>query len=211
MKLTSKHIFRLTFILSSIFLIAGCKLDSPGNLNVLKGEGPIVNKVVPLDSIESIAHIGVGNMYITHGDTQKVTISAQQNILDHILYSVDSHIFSWGFDQNYTIDPTSDSITVELVLTRNISAIELDGYGNIIVGSIPQNSIRLIINGAGSILGYGIPVNNCEVSILGNGNCQVDVSDTLTGIISGSGNIYYKGHPFINLPVIGVGSVLNSN
>ncbi len=197
--------------IAGIIIVTGCNLNTPDNSNILKGEGPIVHKVVAVDSIESVTQFGTGNIFITHGNVQKVTISAQQNILDHISYNDDNNNFFWGFDQNLTIDPSSDSINIELVLTRNISSITLGGYGNIFVESPAQKNLKMDITGAGNILGYGIPLNNCNISIYGKGSCQVNVSDTLIGIISGQGYIYYKGHPVIQIPVLGVGSVIDAN
>ncbi len=194
-----------------LILMTGCSLNSNNNPAIITGEGPVVTKVIPLDSIENVVQAGSGNTIITHGATQKVTIKAQQNILDHITYNVDNYVFTWGFDQAMDIGPGSDSVNIEIELTRNIKSINLTGSGNVIAGGPRQRTLKIAINGAGNVLCYNVATDNCIVNLYGQGICQVNVSDTLSGFLSGHGYIYYKGNPVIEVPVLGTGSVLSAN
>jgi hypothetical protein len=201
----------MSFIIfiAALFL-SQCSLNVKDNTVVVNGEGPLVSKVVPLDSIESIIHGGAGITRISRGTEQKVTIRAQQNVLKYISVSVDTYVFTWGFTNNVAFGPTTDSIIVDVQVTRNIRSIKLSGAGIVIADGPRQKSLKLELFGSGYFGCYGLPVDNCDIFLPGQGDCQVSVSDTLTGMLSGHGNIYYKGSPFINCPITGSGDIVKA-
>jgi hypothetical protein len=201
----------LGLILPGLFYLAGCSLNSAGDPKVLVGTGPLVDLDVQVDTIESVTQFGYGIFYVKHGNEQKVTIRAQQNILDHIQYGVTNNDFSWGFDGNVSLDPSTDSIVVTCIVTKEIKSINLAGTGAIITEGPRQKRINLQLNGAGSILNYDLPVNICKVTFTGTGVMKVNVSDSLSGSLSGQGYVYYKGKPYVALPVLGTGYVVDDN
>jgi hypothetical protein len=198
-------------ILSVMIFLTHCSLDVKDNAVVVNGEGPLVSKVIPLDSIEAIVHEGGGITRISRGPEQKVTIRAQQNVLKYISASVDTYVFTWGFTNNIELGPTTDSIIIDVQVTRNIRSIKLSGAGIITAQGPRQKSLQLELYGSGYLQCYDLPVDNCDIFLPGIGDCQVSVSDTLSGMLSGHGNIYYKGSPFVNCPVTGSGNIIKIN
>ena len=201
----------LGILIPGAVFLTSCNLNVPDQPNVLTGTGPLVDLELHLDTIQSVTQFGYGILYVKHGTEQKVTIRAQQNILDHINYGVVNNDFSWGFDGNVSVDPSTDSIIVTCEVTREIKSINLAGTGVIIADGPRQKHISLQLNGSGSILNYALPVNACKVSFPGTGVIQVSASDSLSGSLTGQGYIYYKGHPYIALPVLGSGNVVDDN
>lgn len=49
------------------------------------------------------------------------------------------------------------------------------------------------INGSGEIRSFDLQTKRCSVRIDGSGDIQVHADDSLTAVINGSGDIYYKG------------------
>ena len=49
------------------------------------------------------------------------------------------------------------------------------------------------LDGSGNVSAYGVKSNECTASISGSGNIEVSVSQSLEGIIAGSGSINYQG------------------
>jgi hypothetical protein len=201
----------ISVILFSFLFFAGCSLDIDDGSRVVKGEGPIVSKEFFLDSIESVIHIGVGETRITHGPVQKVFIRAQQNILDLISAQAEDDDFAWGFMEKISLDPATDSIIVEVQMTRDLERVRLIGIGDISVTLPAQETLNIDLSGYGNIKCYGITLGNAVIDLSGLGSCQVMVADTLFGILSGQGNVYYKGDPVNLMAITGNGNILDDN
>jgi hypothetical protein len=104
--------------------------------------------------------------------------------------------------------------------TETLTA-KLSGSGSIELQGVATTA-KLSIPGSGRIKGYSVrtpstttgklEMNDCEVSISGSGQAFVYVWDYLDIHISGSGSVYYRGHPkdlFVDIP--GSGHVINDN
>jgi hypothetical protein len=205
-----KSVF-LFLILTSLVFLSNCSLDVKDNTVIINGEGPIISKVVSLDSIEAIIHGGGGLTRISRGLEQKVTLRAQQNVLKYIAASVDTNVFFWGLTDDIKFSPATDSIIVDVQVTRDLKFIFLAGVGIVKANGQRQKSLKLQLYGTGKLDCYDLPVDNCDILLSGIGDCQVTVSDTLSGVISGYGNIYYKGNPFIECPITGSGGIIKVN
>jgi hypothetical protein len=86
---------------------------------------------------------------------------------------------------------------------------EVDGSGKIYVkGS--ANEITAEIDGSGKIRAFNTPVKDARVDISGSGEVEVDVENTLSVRIIGSGEVYYKGRPAItSMDIDGSGKAQN--
>ncbi len=66
----------------------------------------------------------------------------------------------------------------------------------------------IIIAGSGAVSANGLKTSEVHVQIQGSGMCKLFVEDKLNAIITGSGNIFYTGHPVLDTHVSGSGQVL---
>jgi len=90
-------------------------------------------------------------------------------------------------------------------LTAESININLSGIGNVdISGEVTQETIE--ISGAGSVNAADLKCQTANVNIPGLGGATVWVTDTLTGDISGGGNVSYYGDPVTNTETTGLGS-----
>jgi hypothetical protein len=88
----------------------------------------------------------------------------------------------------------SGSGTIDLNLKTKTLRTEIPGSGIILLrGSADDHSAE--ISGSGKIAGYELATKRSGISISGSGVAQANVSDEITARISGSGAVYYKGHP----------------
>jgi hypothetical protein len=70
----------------------------------------------------------------------------------------------------------------------------------------------LDITGSGEIKAFHLESVNCIANISGSGNMEVNVEKKLIAYISGSGNIYFMGHPpTIEAHVTGSGAIIPAN
>jgi len=97
--------------------------------------------------------------------------------------------------------------------TTSLSLSKLDcsisGSGDIIIGSEGKTEAAdIAISGSGNYSGEQLKIGLADVRISGSGNCTCNVTESLKGSISGSGNVTYYGNaPKIDTRVSGSGHV----
>jgi len=120
----------------------------------------------------------------------------------------------------------SGSIQIVGTLKADVLEIEVAGSGNI-KGSIEVEKLELVqsgssnirltgkatkaefnCSGSGNLQSPDLMIDYCEVSISGSGNADLTVEKELSGSLSGSGNIRYKGNAEITEKSIsGIGKI----
>ncbi len=197
---------------SILFLLnfTSCSLDIPETAKKIYGEGPLVTEYINADSFKIFQHIGVGSVIIKTGDSLEITVRAQQNILDEMAYGFGDDIFAWGFKEEVDI-VEADTILLTIKMPNEIEAIYVSGLGNIIVVGEKQESIYVEIIGLAEIAAFDLEVDVCELHISGSAKCRFFVNEEIKGSISGSGEIWYKGDPEINVDLYGEGKFWDAN
>jgi hypothetical protein len=203
------HLF-LFITLEALLLLTGCGLDVNDETRYIKGEGPLVSTIIEVDTFANIIHGSIGSLMIETTDTFAIELRAQQNITDEMTFFVEDNIFYWGINGDVRITD-SDSILLHMKIPQALDEFDLTGVGNVEFSGPPQEQINLALKGVGNLLAYKLQVEKADIYLAGSGNVQVWVTDTLTGVLSGAGNVYFKGEPVINLPVYGAGNVIDDN
>ncbi len=87
---------------------------------------------------------------------------------------------------------------------------DLNASGNIkLFGTTNYNYISL--SGSGNIRSYDCINAKAEVLLSGSGDVRLNVTEELSGEISGSGDILYIGNPVIDILASGKGELINMN
>ncbi len=103
----------------------------------------------------------------------------------------------------------SGSGTIAAILEVLNTDISISGSGLIDLTGTSTNA-EVSIAGSGDYEAFGLKTRNVEVTISGAGNAEIFVEGDLTGAISGSGLINYKGSPeSVNVNITGSGRVIN--
>ncbi len=90
------------------------------------------------------------------------------------------------------------------IKSKNLN-INISGSGRVITKA-QVNHLQCSISGSGSLSHSG-EAKNAHIVISGAGNVNMQVSDKLDAVISGSGSIYYTGNPHIQKRIVGSGGV----
>lgn len=84
----------------------------------------------------------------------------------------------------------------------------ITGSGNILMTGY-ADSAEISLGGSGDFDGFEFALINADVSATGSGNVNVNVSSSLTGRVSGSGDVIYDGNPnSVNMTSSGSGDVV---
>lgn len=101
----------------------------------------------------------------------------------------------------------SGSGEMQLNLETNSIVSELNGSGEMeLTGNTKDFQIKA--TGSGDLDGKKLTSENAQISITGSGSSSINIKNSLTGEIQGSGSIYYGGNPATNdVKVRGSGKV----
>jgi hypothetical protein len=104
----------------------------------------------------------------------------------------------------------SGSGSMDLNLKAKTLRTEIPGSGTILLrGAADEQSAD--ISGSGKIAGYYLATKRSVITISGSGVVEANVSDEIATRISGSGAVYYRGHPErISEDISGSGVVRNT-
>lgn len=198
------------FLLFSFALFGSGKLYS--NNNLVNGKGYLrseFRKTTPFSGIDS--HI-FANINIIKSKIRNVEIIAQDNILPLIqlterngLLIITTGAYSIQTDSTVTINIYLPSIN-EICLSGEgnissecpVSKVFMSGMGNIYIVGKTRN-ITILHSGSGNINLLGMKVVSAHVSISGSGSVKLYVKEKLDISVTGTGMLWYKGEPSINL------------
>jgi hypothetical protein len=190
-----------TFLLAGIIL-SSC--DGIGN-KTIRGTGPVESMEVEVPAFDGVNVTGTCNVDIQIGEPQSVEFFAQSEILDVLDYEVDDGILEIGFKRGYSVN-TSEEIRAEITIPE-LNFTGVTGACNYELEGAQQEELNIYISGVGNIYAFDMPVNQCLIRVSGTTNCEVHVIDHLDVVISGVGNIWYRGNPEITTDISGVGNV----
>ena len=175
----------------------------------ITGQGDIISQTFTIEPFHSIENIGIADVYITMGDIQEITINAQSNIINLITYEVLDGELILIIDNNVSIE-SSRGIFID-VTTPVIHKVTSIGTAYIKLSGPGQGKLYLNNTGTGSINAFNLEVDTCYINLTGTGSCKVTVNELLDAVITGTGNVYYRGYPDIITHITGLGRLISSN
>jgi hypothetical protein len=223
-------VMRTTFGFLIIAIIASLSFTSCVKDLVCKdGEGGIETRTFDLDPFQGIILEESAYVTIKQSDTQKVTVTGHQNILDRLKQDVEGSI--WEIDLGRgCFDDYELKIDIEI---PDLKRILLSGSGDIIVDDFDeQGDLDILISGSGYIkLGSFSGTEEVNVSIPGSGEVYASsdfpdlkdldlnipgsgefqgynmVTDNCDVTISGSGDVYVYVTEYLKVLITGSGDV----
>lgn len=189
-----------------------------------QGLGETTSESRDVSGFEEVELRGVGNLSIQQGDSELLTVEAEEDILPKIRTKVKNNRLIIGPKRNTTIN-TTESINYELTV-KDLSALEVSGAGDVEAEGISTDELAVKINGAGDVeisgeadsqnveisgsgdyMAEALESKQAEVEVAGTGSAIVSVSDELEAKVSGTGSVEYIGDPTVNQEVSGTGEV----
>ncbi|MBL8994201.1 MAG: DUF2807 domain-containing protein [Spirochaetia bacterium] len=167
---------------------------------------------------------GTGNVRITKGEKESLTVQADENLLEYLTTEVSDSRLILGSRNCYPIHPTKE-VTYTIV-AKDLNRIALSGSGNITANAFGNSKFSIDLSGSGSITASGssdslsgdlsgsghidtseLKANSVSISIAGSGTATSWCVKSLSAFISGSGRVEYYGRPELSQSISGSGSV----
>jgi hypothetical protein len=156
--------------------------------NSINGEGDIVKKELKIDQFSGVSLGFSGNIILTQGNTQKVEVEGQQNIIDNIKREVKNGTWKVNYEKNVRkAKPVTVYITMPILDYAAVS-----GSGNLTSDGHFRNleNLKVKISGSGDI-NLVVDARNVTSSISGSGGIRLEGEAASNEVhISGSGDIY---------------------
>ncbi|UCC45887.1 MAG: DUF2807 domain-containing protein [Candidatus Zixiibacteriota bacterium] len=176
----------------------------------IEGSGDIVSEERIVDSFQRIKSSGSFDIEVKVGEEQTVTVWFDDNLIEYVITEVRRGTLEIRTERSYSsYDGCRIQITVE-----SLEEVSLSGSGNIYVENLAGDEFVCTVSGSGDLTAEG-EVNELEIKVSGSGEVDardlkareayvrvsgsgdVDVwaTESLTGRVSGSGDITYYGNP----------------
>ncbi|HBC89136.1 MAG TPA: hypothetical protein DCZ94_19530 [Lentisphaeria bacterium] len=179
--------------------------------NLIKGNGEIKTETRDLEKFKALELAGAFDVILSKGDSAKVKISIDSNILPHITSKVRNGKLAIGIDAPISC---KNAIKVEITSPDEIGSVEESGtckfsikdmtsskFEMSLIGSSSADisgkadSFEVEIQGTCSLNAKDFKTKETSISVSGTAKADITVSDKLTAKIAGLGSITYYGDP----------------
>jgi predicted small secreted protein len=175
-----KRILLVLLLFGTIFVVTAC------DANIVRGSGDLITETKDVSNFDSIDLEGMGEVIITQGDGESLTIETDDNVMEHVKAEVSGGTLNIGFDEGLNlISPTRLIFTVGL---NELSSLSISGSGDIESDRINTDSLELSIDGSGDVQIADLAADKLKASISGSGDIDLAGEATTQDVtIAGSG------------------------
>lgn len=159
-------------------------------LRVINGSGTIKTDARTVSGFDAIDFSGSGELVITQGDTESLTIEADDNILPHVLTEVRNGVLEIKFDRDDwgTYFRPTKPIRFNLAL-KDLRSVSISGSGDFSASTLKAESLSFDISGSGKVRIEDLDASELVFEVSGSGEADLIgkvVSQKID--ISGSGS-----------------------
>lgn len=195
----------------------------------VKGNGHLKKEVRTVDPFTSISSSGAFDVIISYGNSDKITLQTDENLLPYIETTVEDGKLSIKTKNKINIRSASrmvvsvsmkritglyqsgsGDISGEGAFTNNSETeIKLSGSGNIKLAFDSFQDLDISLSGSGNIHLTGGKTGTISTRLSGSGNidCSNIISEKVVAAISGSGNVKVNASESIEAKIAGSGNV----
>jgi hypothetical protein len=211
-------------------VIAAAVLATAGLAGSGCGGGTPVDQPRRVSAFDELLVTGGVKVEIARGSRAGVTVHGGENVLDRVVTeSAGSRLHVGIRDRGVVIgaDPLG-SVRVR-VTVPSLRAVAVHGHGDVSLGSVTTQALRLTIDGAGHVSARGrvdtlvavihgagdvnlgaLSARAARVEIHGAGHVDVDVAEELDVQVRGAGEVSYRGSPVVRRDIRGAGEVIRA-
>lgn len=160
-----------TRIATGAVMVVLAGLLSACSFGVVVGSGRSTTETRAVSDFDAVDFAFIGDLVITQGNEESLTISGDDNIVPLIRTAVRNgvlHIDASAANIGRTIIPLRYELTV-----KELQGLSLSGLGNVEVGSLESSNFSLSLSGGGSLKIENLSAKNLLVNMSGLGNAHL--------------------------------------
>ena len=173
-------------LIAIVFVLTSCMHN---RIVCDKGSGKIEKQEVKLTNFKTIELRNSGNVYITQGNEEKITIETDDNIFQNLITEIDEGELI--LENKNSICPSKLNYYVTM---KDIKGFKISGSGSIKAdGPIISDDLFFKISGSGDVKFDTVEVLKVGVMILGSGDVKIKgKTEKFASEINGSGDVFVK-------------------
>lgn len=183
----------MKYWITLVLIVCATALSACGgfNLNVTRGSGHVITESRAVSGFHAVNLAGFGELTITQGDTEALTIETDDNLLPLIMTTVDNGVLTIGQDPKNGSFPVSPSKSIKYNLqVKNLDSVQLAGAGTISAPSLKGDVLTVTSSGAGSINLAQLSGKTLNVTLSGTGSIVLSGEvESQTAMLTGLGNL----------------------
>lgn len=177
------------FLIGTLFLVFSIPMNAQWGSKI-KGNGNFVTETRDVAAYDEIIVNGNIDVVLVDGKEGKITLKAEENLLEHIELSVKNDALKIKSKDRTELRPSKGKSILITVPVQDVHKLALNGSGEI-EGTFPlkAKNIKLQVNGSGDI---DVDLKATEVKAVVNGSGDINVSgkaDFFEAAVNGSGDI----------------------
>ncbi len=160
------------------------------------GSGNVSAEERPVSGFDRVSLTGIGDVYITQGEEESLTVEADDNLMEYIETEVRGGTLVLGFTgvgRNKDVEPT-EPIKFNLTM-KDVSGLDITGAGDIRARSLAVDDLEFAISGAGDIDVGSLAATKLVVRLHGAGDVTVDSLSVEESVVYlyGAGDVELAG------------------
>jgi len=184
MKTLAKY-FRFAAMLFALLMPAlACSLSG------VTGSGRVTSEARTVSGFDAVSLSGSGELVITQGETEGLTIEAEDNILPHIKTEVKNGELIIAFDREDggSFYRPTQPIQFNLAL-KDLRTLDLSGSGSVYATALKADRLTVNVSGSGSVKFDQLQANDLNYDLSGSGQAELSGQVTSQQVnIGGSGD-----------------------
>jgi hypothetical protein len=208
----------------NVALVLNLALGAAACGSSIRGSGNIKTESRPVSDFTSVEVSGSGKLIVQQGETESLTVTADDNLLPYLASEVAGSKLMLGTKGLVFVSPT-EPITYNLTV-KKLNAIGASGDITVDAKDIQTDSLAVAVSGSGDVSISGesaeqkiaisgsadykaenFKTKDTSIAISGSAKALVAVSTRLDVKVSGSGDVRYIGKPEITKEISGSGNV----
>jgi hypothetical protein len=148
----------------------------------------------PVSGFTKVQLDGIGDLSITLGDTESLTVEADENLLLYIITEVKGGTLIIRMKEDVRL--LNMISTVKYAVTaKSLDLVDLNGLGNIIIKPLQTDALTISLDGSGAITLNQLTANRLEANLNGLGGLTVNSGKvTEQAVILAGAGAYQAGN-----------------
>jgi hypothetical protein len=161
----------LIWVALIVLIAASLACDIPLGINTVRGSGNVVTEEREVSGFDGVALSGVGQVIITQGDEESLTIETDDNLMRYIESNVRNGTLELGLARNTIPIPTQSIIF--RVGVDDLTGLTSSGAGSFEIEELEADRLRVTLSAAGDIGIDSLSATDLVVTISGAGNVDL--------------------------------------
>jgi hypothetical protein len=155
----------------------------------IEGSGNVVSEARQVSGFEGVALSSIFVAVLTQGDTEGLTVRADDNLMEYIVTEVRDGTLRVGLTPSAAMGGLRPSAKIEVdIAFKELSALSVSGSGSLEVGHLETDLLEVSVSGSGNLGVRELTAMEVSTSISGSGQVSIDGEARAQAVnVSGSG------------------------